>query len=125
MPKKKINEETRAEILAAYHAGGVTYSELASEFGVAITTVMKIVKSSEPQDGIDMMKANRKHAESMQQKREEHAAMTTWMEHVEPLHKHKQRLEAEIAEKQAELDKARQEYQNFLATLEQLTKQEA
>lgn len=122
---KRIDEETSAAILEAYMAGGVSYQKIAKQFGVAINTVMKIVNGNKLKDDIDMLRANRKHAEAMQQKREEHAAATTWMEHVEPLHKHKQRLEAEIAEKQAELDKARQEYRNFLATLEQLMKQEA
>lgn len=65
----------------------------------------------------------RKHAAKMEKKRREHDAATTWMEHITPLHQQKQALERRIAERQAELDKAREEYRNFLATLEQLTKE--
>jgi prefoldin subunit 5 len=42
------------------------------------------------------------------------------MDHITPLHQRKQELENAIEHKQVELDKARQEYRDFLATLRQL-----
>lgn len=61
-----------------------------------------------------------KHEKVMEQKRKEHAEATTWMEHIKPLYKRKREYETEIQKKQDELDKVRQEYRNFLATIRQL-----
>lgn len=118
---KRIDDETRGAILQAYFGGGMTYKALAEQFGVSIPTVAKIIKAK---DGIDLAEANRKHAEVMAQKREEHLAATTWMEHIKPLHDHKKALEELIAKREKEMDKARQEYRNFCATVEQLMKEE-
>lgn len=66
-------------------------------------------------------KLDKKHEAIMEQKRKEHAEATTWMEHIKPLYQRKQEYETEIQKKQDELDKVRQEYRNFMATIRQLT----
>lgn len=43
-----------------------------------------------------------------------------WMQHITPLHKHKQELELAVEHRQAELEKAKQELRDFTATLRQL-----
>lgn len=72
---------------------------------------------------IDDDKLDKKHEAIMEQKRKEHAEATTWMEHIKPLYQCKQEYEAEIRVKQEELDRVRQEYRNFLATIKQLTEE--
>ena len=42
------------------------------------------------------------------------------MDHITPIHQRKMELENAIEHKQAELEKAKQEYRDFLATLRQL-----
>lgn len=42
------------------------------------------------------------------------------MDHITPLHQRKMELENAVEHRQVELDKARQEYRDFLATLKQL-----
>lgn len=43
-----------------------------------------------------------------------------WMQHITPLHKHKQELVLAVEHRQAELEKAKQELRDFTATLRQL-----
>lgn len=120
MPRRKIDDEKRQKILELHKAGGVTQAALAKRFGVSTWTIGNIINTEKLRDGISMEELDKKHADVMACKRQEHAEMTTWMEHVTPLHQHKMRLEAEIAKRQEALDKAKQEYKNFLATVKQL-----
>ena len=129
--RRRLTVAIRREIAETYLQGGMTYQEVADMYGVTHSTVNRCLtqyKNGELCDAEDIPSAcenvqpeDAVHEAVMQKKRQEHEEMTTWMEHVTPLHQHKQRLEAEITAKQAELDKAKQEYRNFLATLEQLT----
>ena len=114
---KRIDEEKMAAIAQAYQSGNQTAREVAEQFGVSRSTATRAIPqySGAPDAVID-----RRHAEVMERRRQEHADATTWMEHVTPIHRHKQRLETEIRAKQEALDKAREEYRNFLATLRQL-----
>lgn len=121
MPAHKVDEKIRAKILEMYNSDQkMTYKQIASELGLSAWTVGNIVKLDKCKVGIDNDELDRKHAYVMEQRRKEHEEMTTWMEHVTPLHQHKQRLEAEIAAKQEALEKSKQEYRNFLATVKQL-----
>jgi hypothetical protein len=64
---------------------------------------------------------DKRHAERMAaQNAERHPRTSDWMDHIKPLHQRKMELENAIEHKQVELDKARQEYRDFLATLRQL-----
>lgn len=114
---KRTDVEKMAAIAQAYQSGNRTAKEVAEQFGVSKSTACRAIQqySGAPDAVID-----RRHAEVMEQRRQEHADATTWMEHVTPIHRHKQRLEAEIRARQEALDKARDEYRNFLATLKQL-----
>lgn len=120
MPKRKIDDKTRQKILELYKAGGVTRAALAKQFSVSTWTIGNIINTNKLREGISMADIDKKHADVMTRKRQEHAEMTTWLEHVTPLHQHKMRLETEITKRQEELDKAKQEYNNFLATVRKL-----
>lgn len=129
--RRRLTDAIRREIAETYLQGGMTGQEVADMYEVSHNTLYKCLskykagqlgevaeipsarEGVQPEDAI--------HEAVMQEKRQEHEAATTWMKHITPLHQHKQRLEAEIAAKQDALDKAKQEYRNFLATLEQLT----
>ncbi|MBR3631026.1 MAG: hypothetical protein IKN55_11235 [Oscillospiraceae bacterium] len=64
---------------------------------------------------------DRQHAERMAEKaKAEHPRTSDWMDHITPLHKHRQELELAVEHRQAELEKAKQELRDFLATLRQL-----
>ena len=129
--RQRLTVAIRREIAETYLQGGKTYNEVADMYEVTHNTVWKCLtqyKNGELCDAVESPSAcenvqpeDAVHEAVMQKKRQEHEEMTTWMEHVTPLHQHKQRLEAEITAKQAELDKAKQEYRNFIATLEKLT----
>lgn len=90
------------------------------EYGNTIS-VMKCKAAYSGYAKIDKLDA--KHEAIMEQKRKEHAEATSWMEHIKPLYHRKQEYETEIREKQEELDRVRQEYRNFLATIKQLTEE--
>ena len=89
------------------------------EYGNTIS-VMKYKAAHSGYTTIDDDKLDAKHKAIMEQKRKEHAEATSWMEHVKPLHQRKQEYEIEINEKRDELERVRQEYRNFLATIKQL-----
>lgn len=97
-----------------------SYKEVARDTGLSAHVVANIIKLDKCVIGVEDDELDRRHAEVMRLNRQQHAEMTTWMEHVTPLHQHKLRLEAEISAKQEALDKAKQEYRNFLATVKQL-----
>lgn len=109
---KRIDAETRAAIVEA-HSDGASYRAIAQQFGVSYVTAQRIV--------LEYQEAGNNLRPKRIQKPE---TAPDWMEHITPLHRHKQELENAIAHKQAELDAARQEYRDFLATLEQLMKEE-
>lgn len=121
MPRIKIDDETRAKVIEMYYSGEYNgYKDVAKEIGLSAHVVGNIIKLDKCTIGAEDDELDRKHVEVMLQSRQEHAEMTTWMEHITPLHKHKLRLEEEIAAKQEAFDKAKQEYRNFLATVKQL-----
>lgn len=110
MPKP-IDAETRAKIVEMYLADdSVTYKEIGEQFGINQNTISKIIKKElEAGNGI-VPDRRAKDPEN------------PWMQHVTPLHKHRQELERRVEHKQAELDAAKQELRDFTATLEQLLK---
>jgi transposase-like protein len=111
---KRIDAETRAQIVQKYLAtDDATYADIGRVFGINQNTIAKIIKT-ELQAG-NGTKPDRRAKEPE----------NPWMEHITPLHRHKQELENAIAHKQAELDAARQEYRDFLATLKQLMEDRA
>lgn len=111
---KRIDAETRAEIVQKYLAtDDATYADIGRVFGINQNTIAKIIKT-ELQAG-NGTKPDRRAKEPE----------NPWMEHITPLHRHKQELENAIAHKQAELDKAKQAYRDFLATLKQLMEDRA
>lgn len=130
---KRIDAETRAAILAAYlENDGATYKEIGEQFGINQYTISKIIKN-ELQAGNGVKPDRRANGELTDDElvrrhdaviaaKDPHPRTTDWMQHVTPLHKHKQELERRVEHKQAELDKARQELRDFTATLEQLLK---
>lgn len=64
---------------------------------------------------------DQKHAVAMKkQDAERHPRSSDWMAHITPLHKHRQELQNAVEHRQAELEKAKQELRDFLATLRQL-----
>lgn len=64
---------------------------------------------------------DKRHAERMEkQNAERHPRTSDWMAHITPLHQHKMELENAVEHKQVELEKAKQELRDFLATLRQL-----
>ena len=135
---KRISDEIRKQMVSAYIADdSATYHSIAKQFGVSFESARRIITNElqsvpgvkpnrnnrKPSDTCAADKAlDRKHAEVMAKL--EHPRTSDWMQHITPLHQQKQMLEQVIEHKQAELDRARQEYRDFLATLEQLVKEE-
>lgn len=125
MGGKRIDAETRDGIISMVK-DGYTHNSVARKFGIAESTVQRIAyqngfrsdrgktKPSYPLPTDNEL--NRKHAEAMKEKE----PSSEWMEHIKPLHDRKMELEREIERRQAELATAKQEYRNFLATLNQL-----
>lgn len=106
----QIDAQTRTKIVEAYLANDdLSYADIAERFGVSVNTVAKFVKA-ELQAGNGIKPERRAKPEPP----------SDWMQHITPLHKHKQALELAVEHKQAELDKARQELRDFTATLRQL-----
>ena len=132
MPRgAKIDAGLREEIANAYLSDeSVTVEALAKKYCFSTTTIHRIIKEyTKSGKGIkpDHRKKltdeelDRQHAERMAEKaKAEHPRTSDWMDHITPIHQRKQELEHAIEHKQAELDKARQEYRDFLATLKQL-----
>ena len=138
---KRIDAETKDKIVEMYLADEtLTYRDLASKFGINHMSVSRIINGyfkdtngikpdrHKPKKHSFCEKTERAldttHDEVMRQKYPPSPRTSDWTDHITPLHRHKQELENAIAHKQAELDKARQEYREFLATLEQLMKEE-
>lgn len=128
---KRIDAGLREEITNAYLSDeSVTVKALAEKYCYSVSTISKIIKEyTKSGKGIkpDRRKKltdeelDRQHAERMAEKaKAEHPKTSDWMDHITPLHQRKQELENAIEHKQVELDKARQEYRDFLATLRQL-----
>ena len=133
MPKGyAIDAETKSEIVMAYLSDEkITQKEIAKRFGVSKQYVSRMLKSEmEAGNGVKPDRRartahgeisddelDRIHEEAMS---EHHPRSENWMEHVTPLHKHKQSLEEKVKHKQAELDAAKQELRDFTATLRQL-----
>lgn len=132
---KRIDAELRDEIANAYLSDkSVTVKALAEKYHYSVSTISKIINEYTT-SGKDIKPDRRKeskklptdaeldqqHAERMAaQNAERHPRTSDWMDHITPLHQRKQELENAIEHKQVELDKARQEYRDFLATLKQL-----
>ena len=128
---KRIDARLRDEIANAYLSDeSVTVQALAQKYGYSTTTIHRIIKEyTESGKGIkpDRRKKltdeelDRQHAERMAEKaKAEHPRTSDWMAHITPLHQRKMELENAVEHKQVELDKARQELRDFLATLRQL-----
>lgn len=143
MPRgAKIDAGLRAEIVAAYLADEtVTYKDLAQRYFYSAATISRIIheelkdsagirpdrrkkaakRNPDGSEGITEGKLDRQHAERMAEKaKAEHPRTSDWMDHITPLHKHRQELENAVEHKQVELEKAKQELRDFLATLRQL-----
>lgn len=116
-PRTIVTDEMRSEV-RRLRDSGMTVKGIADQVGISKASISCILENT--QDGITLAEATEKHRKVMCEK---HATEAPWLAHITPLHQHKQALENRIAERQAELDKAREEYRNFLATLEQLTKE--
>lgn len=132
MPRgAKIDAGLREEIANAYLSDeSVTVEALAKKYCLSTTTIHRIIKEyTKSGKGIkpDRRKKltdeelDRQHAERMAaQNAERHPRTSDWMDHITPIHQRKMELENAVEHKQVELDKARQEYRDFLATLRQL-----
>ena len=135
---KKIDAELREQICEEYLADPtVRFLDLARKYMVSESTVQRFVadlvkagkcvkpdrrwkppkRNPDGSEGITVGEMDKRHAERMA---EQHPRTSDWMDHITPIHQRKQELENAIEHKQVELDRARQEYRDFLATLKQL-----
>lgn len=106
---KRIDAETRAAMTAMYLSDeSMQFKEIAKEFGVSASFASRVIH--------DELKAGNGIKPDRRQKDPENQ----WMQYVTPLHKHKQELERRVEHKQAELDAAKQELRDFMATMKQL-----
>jgi transposase len=135
---RKLDSELRAQIVDAYLADpAIRHKDLAQRYHLGVSTVQRIIhdqveagkcvkpdrrrRNADGSEGITEKEMDKRHAERMAaQNAERHPRTSDWMDHITPLHQRKQELENAIEHKQVELDKARQEYRDFLATLRQL-----
>lgn len=120
MPRKRtvITDEMRSEIVRL-RGEGMYLNKIAEKLGISKTAVnnaLIVYKNN----GISLSEAQEIHREVMHEK---HAAETPWMEHIKPLHQHKRELESRVRECEEALAKARQEYRNFCATINQLAEE--
>lgn len=131
---KRIDAGLREEIANAYLSDeSVTVKALAEKYHYSAATISRIIRD-ELKAGKGVMPDRRKkpeapkklptdaeldrqHAERMAEK---HPRTSDWMDHITPLHQRKMELENAVEHKQVELEKAKQEYRDFLATLKQL-----
>ena len=126
---KRIDAETKAQIVELYLSDdSLTYAKVAKHFGVATESARKII-NEELEAGNDIKPDRRVQSEPPtdseldqihEDKMDKHPRTSDWMQHITPLHKHKQALELAVEHKQAELDAAKQELRDFTATLRQL-----
>lgn len=140
---KRIDAGLREEIANAYLSDeSVTVEALAQKYGYSTTTIHRIIKeytksgkgikpdrrkcpaakrNADGSEGISEAEMDKRHAERMAaQNAERHPRTSDWMDHITPLHQRKMELENAVEHRQAELDKAKQELRDFLATLKQL-----
>ena len=120
MPRKRtvITDEMRSEIIRL-RGEGMVLREIAEKLDIYMNAV-KNALTDYRNCGISLEEATEKHREVMHEK---HAAETTWMEHIKPLHQHKRELESRVRECEDALAKARQAYRNFCATINQLAEE--
>lgn len=111
---KAITPERRAEIVQAYLSadGGTSIADVAKQFGMSYTSARRIINE-------ELRAGN-----GIKPDRRPKPADPPYMEHITPLHKRKTELEHAVEHKQAELDAAKQELRDFLATLRQLLSEE-
>lgn len=102
------------------HLEGVQHKEIAERLSLPLASVHTIVYRCKHGIATTNRDLDAAHAQCCEELRAGHAAATTWMEHIKPLHEHKKRLEAEIAAKSEELRKVREELDSYLATLKEL-----
>ena len=135
---KRIDAETRAEMANMYlYDDSMNYHDIAEKYGIAYGTARRIIceelkagngikpdQRKTPGGTFGEGKLDEIHDEVMQKKYPPSPRTSDWMDHVRELNKRKREFEQKIEHKQAELDKARQEYRDFLATMEQLMKEE-
>ena len=135
---RKLDSELRAQIVDAYLADpAIRQKDLAQRYHIGVSTVQRIIhdqveagkcikpdrrrrsvkRNPDGSEGITEEKMDQKPAERMA---EQHPRTSDWMAHITPLHKHRQELENAVEHKQVELEKAKQELRDFLATLRQL-----
>lgn len=107
---KTITPERRQEILQAYLLadGGTSIAAVAAQFGMSYTSARRIINE-------ELRAGN-----GVKPDRRPKPVEPPYMEHITPLHKHRQALEQAVEHKQAELDAAKQELRDFTATLRQL-----
>lgn len=139
---KKIDAVLREQIAAEYLADPtIRFLDLARKYKVSESSVQRFVadlvkagkcvkpdrrqkspkRNHDGSEGITEAEMDQKHAEAMKkQNADRHPRTSDWVDHITPIHQRKMELENAIEHKQAELDKARQEYRDFLATLRQL-----
>ena len=136
---KKIDAELREQIVAAYIADpSIRQKDLAQQYHISLSSVHHIIhdqveagkcvkpdrrkkRNPDGSEGITEGEMDAKHEERMKAQNEErHPRTSDWMDHITPIHQRKMELENAIEHKQAELEKAKQEYRDFLATLRQL-----
>ena len=134
----KIDAVLREQICEEYLADPtVRFLDLARKYKVSESTVQRFVadlvkagkcvkpdrrsrsvkRNPDGSEGILEGEMDKRHAERMA---EQHPRTSDWMDHITPIHQRKMELENAIEHKQVELDRARQEYRDFLATLKQL-----
>ena len=135
---RKLDSELRAQIVDAYLADpAIRQKDLAQRYHIGISTVQRIIhdqveagkcvkpdrrkRSPDGSEGISEAEMDKRHAERMAEKaKAEHPRTSDWMAHITPLHQHKMELENVVEHRQVELEKAKQELRDFLATLKQL-----
>ena len=136
---RRIDAELREQICEEYLADTtVRFLDLARKYKVSESTVQRFVadlvkagkcvkpdrrqkRNADGSEGITEGEMDAKHEERMKAQNEErHPRTSDWMDHITPIHQRKMELENAIEHKQAELEKAKQEYRDFLATLRQL-----
>ena len=136
---KKIDAELREKIVAEYLADpAIRQVDIAEKYHISKCTVNHIIRehveagkcikpdrrrerNPDGSEGITEAEMDAKHEKRVKAQNEErHPRTTDWMDHITPIHQRKMELENAIEHKQAELEKAKQEYRDFLATLRQL-----
>ena len=117
---KRLDNAAKNAIIETHRTEHLRYKEIAERFGLSTSVVGRIIKEHTTIGaGITLEEATEKHNAAMQENR----IPNDYMEHVTPLHQHKQQLETQIAQKKEELSKLMQEYRNYLATIRELAEE--